>query len=472
MSTTALDLYDNAPLNRRFWFVFCSISLVLVFEFFDFYIVGFLLAVLGPQWHLTYGQSSIILLSAGLGSIFGAFVWGKRADVWGRKVMIAIGTMICAAGSGFFAIVPDGAWLTFASLRFVVGFGLGASVTPCITMAVELTPTRHRSFIPGLIVGFSVVGTLVASGTAAFLLSVLGWRGVSVLGLAPLVPGLMVWLLVPESVRWLISRGRTSEARAVVARQLNIPLELVPPAVAGSTVAAQPKPTLRELYSSDPARFWFTLVAGLCLSTAGYGVNLWGPTIIAMVLKISVKEVGHIFIYVACSGIIGKLIFSFLPHYIGRRPCGQIYGYGIFITLGLAGWFHASFLGSVSMFVVFLCIGAIFFDGGHSTTSPYAAEIFPVRLAAGGVGLLQGANGVGKILGPVSLALLAGTNNLITPKATSEAVVPGFLFLAGCGLCVGVAFTLYRKETRGRALALRDEVKQIPKSDGVRVSSR
>jgi ferredoxin len=46
------------------------------------------------------------------------------------------------------------------------------------------------------------------------------------------------------------------------------------------------------------------------------------------------------------------------------------------------------------------------------------------------------------------------------------------LFLAGCGLCVGVAFTLYRKETRGRALALRDEVKQIPKSDGVRVSSR
>ena len=373
--------------------------------------------------------------------------------------MIVIGTAICAAGSGFFAIVPDGAWLTFASLRFVVGFGLGASVTPCITMAVELTPTRHRSYIPGLVVAFSVVGTLVASGTAAFILSVLGWRGVSILGLAPLIPGLLVCLLIPESVRWLISRGRTAEARAVVARQLNIPLEQVPPAVAGNTVV-QPKPTLRELYTSDHARFWFTIVAGLCLSTAGYGVNLWGPTIIAMVLKVSVKQVGHLFIYVACSGIIGKLIFSFLPHYIGRRLCGQIYGCGIFITLGLAGWFHASFVGPVSMFVVFLCLGAIFFDGGHSTTSPYAAEIFPVRLAAGGVGLLQGANGVGKILGPLSLALLAGTNNLMTPKATAEAVLPAFLFLAGCGLCVGVAFTLYRKETRGKALAFRDEAKQ------------
>lgn len=470
MSTTALDLYDNAPLNRRFWFAFCVISLVFVFEFFDFYIVGFLVAVLGPQWHLTYGQSSIILLSAGLGSIIGAFAWGNRADVWGRKAMIAIGTVICAAGSGFMAIVPERAWLTFALLRFVVGFGLGAAVTPSITMAVELTPTRHRTFMPGLMIVFATVGTLVASATAASLLSFLGWRGVAALGMAPLVPGLMACFLVPESLRWLVSRGRTSEARAVVARQLNLPLEQVP-LVAAENAAVQPKPTLRELYS-DPARFWFTFVVGLCLSTAGYGVYLWGPTIVAMLLKVSVKEVGHIFMYVACSGIFGKVVLSILPHYIGRRPCGLIYGYGIFITLGLAGWFHASFYGSVSLFVVFLCVGAIFFDGGHSTTSPYAAEIFPVRLAAGGVGLLQGANGIGKILGPLSLALIAGTGNLVAPKATAEAVFPAFLFLAGCGLCVGIAFTLYRVETRGRALALRDEVKQTAKREGAQAGSR
>ena len=65
-----------------------------------------------------------------------------------------------------------------------------------------------------------------------------------------------------------------------------------------------------------------------------------------------------------------------------------------------------------------------------------------MRLSARGVGLAQAANGVGKIAGPLCLALIAGASNLITPKATIEAVTPAFLFLAGCGLAIGLAFSL------------------------------
>jgi MFS transporter, putative metabolite:H+ symporter len=90
--------------------------MVFVAEFFDLYIVGFLVAVLGPQWHLTYGQSAIILLSAGVGSMVGAFLCGHLSDAWGRKPMIAIGTLFCAAGSGFIALIPDGGWVAFAFL--------------------------------------------------------------------------------------------------------------------------------------------------------------------------------------------------------------------------------------------------------------------------------------------------------------------------------------------------------------------
>jgi MFS transporter, putative metabolite:H+ symporter len=193
------------------------------------------------------------------------------------------------------------------------------------------------------------------------------------------------------------------------------------------------------------------------ISTANYGVYLWGPTIVALLLKIPVKGAAHIFIFVALTGITGKIFFSFLPQWLGRRRCGQLAGLGIAATLGLAGVFREAFLGPIPLFVVLLAAGALFFDGGYSNLAPYTAEIFPVKLAARAVGLGQAANGAGKIAGPLSLALIAGADNLVAPQATADAVMPAFLFLAGCGLAVAIAFTLVPIETHGKPLRLGDE---------------
>jgi putative MFS transporter len=68
--------------------------------------------------------------------------------------------------------------------------------------------------------------------------------------------------------------------------------------------------------------------------------------------------------------------------------------------------------------------------------------VFPVELLGRGTGLVQACNGIGKILGPLVLAVIAGAGNLVTPKATSEAILPAFLVLAGCAAAVGLCFTL------------------------------
>ena len=96
---------------------------------------------------------------------------------------------------------------------------------------------------------------------------------------------------------------------------------------------------LRELYS-DPARFWFTVIAWMGMSTANYGVYLWGPSIVAMLLSVSVAEAAHWFVWVAAAGIAGKVVFSFLPLWIGRRRSGEFSGYGIFAMLAMAGILH------------------------------------------------------------------------------------------------------------------------------------
>ena len=64
-SDELLALFDTAKLNARYWAIFVIMSAIIVLEFFDFGIVAFLLAVVGPEWHLTYGQSATILYSGG-----------------------------------------------------------------------------------------------------------------------------------------------------------------------------------------------------------------------------------------------------------------------------------------------------------------------------------------------------------------------------------------------------------------------
>ncbi|HLM10745.1 MAG TPA: MFS transporter [Reyranella sp.] len=446
-------IYDKAPLTPRYWASMTLVVLTGVFDFFDFYIVGFLVAVLGPQWNLTFGQSSVILLSAGVGAIVGSLAWGALSDRWGRKTLLVVGVTLCAVSAGSVSLIPDGAWEVFAALRFLVGFGVGAAASIGVPLIVEYTPTRHRTIIASAAVIPVSLGVLAASLTAATLVNEIGWRGLAMLGFLPLVPALLIALIVPESVRWLVMRGRDAEARAIVARTLDVRPDSLPRTAAIASAASAPATGFADLLA-QPRLFWLTIVVWFGASTANYGVFLWGPTIVALLYGVPLREAAQLFVVVSLTGLLGRAIFSLLPQWLGRRRCGEIMGYGIAVSLGAAGLFFDRTILGYPAFVVLLIPAALFFDGGFSNIAPYSAEIFPVRLSARGVGLAQAANGIGKIAGPLCLALIAGASNLISPKATMDAVTPAFLFLAGCGLAIGLAFTLLGVETHGKPLTL------------------
>jgi MFS transporter, putative metabolite:H+ symporter len=181
-SEDLLALFDAEPLNSRYWAIFALMSAVFVFDFFDFLVVGYLLAAVASEWHLTYGQSATILYSGGVGAILGAVVFGAFADAWGRKPQMVIGTFICALSSGLIAFIPEGDWLLFAILRFFVGVGLTAAVTPSLTVVVELTPTRHRTIATSFYVVFASAGGFLAPAISAAIMGPYGWRRVAMLG--------------------------------------------------------------------------------------------------------------------------------------------------------------------------------------------------------------------------------------------------------------------------------------------------
>ena len=450
-SEDLLALFDSAPLNRRYWLAFAILSAITVLEFFDFSIVAFLLAVVGPQWHLTYGQSALILYSGGVGSIVGALVFGGLSDASGRKAQMIIGTFICGIGAALIGFVPDGAWQLFALLRFVVGVGLTAAVVPALTIVVELTPTRHRTMVTSFYVVFATAGGFLASITSAALLAAIGWRGMAMLGISVAVVGVLAAFFVPESVRWLTAKGRFAEARAKVAEHLGLPLQSVPlPTV---MPAAVPRGRLSELFE-QPRQFCETLLIWGGAATAAYGIYLWGPTVVALLLKVPVPQAAKYFIYVTGAGIFGKIVVSFLAPVIGRRALGIIWGFGGVVALAAAGFYGSAFVGGVPLIVVFLAASAFCIDGSFSNLAPYTVESYGVRLGARASGLGQTANGVGKILGPLSLALIAGTSNFVSPKATEGALFGSFLVLAFGMALVGLSFALLGRETHGRAMSL------------------
>ena len=448
-SDDLLTWLDARPLTSRYWKVVTGLGVVAALDYFDFYVVGFLMAYLSPVWGLTYGQSGIILLSAGLGSIVGAIVFGGFADRFGRRFPMLFGAILCGLCSLGLATLPDGAWELFALLRFGVGLGLAAAITATTALIVEHTPTRRRTLIGSLVVVFTSGGPLIASLTMSNLITSIGWRGVAALGAAPMLVAPIVVLMVPESTRWLVSRGRTRQARESAIRMAGCGRDQLPAEVILPPAPAAPR--LAELFAYRRA-FWLTFLIWLGASTANYGIYLWGPTILAIQLDLSVQEAAGNFAYVAAAGILGKILFSLLPQRFGRVIAGLIGGYGLTVILALIAFWHDEILFGVPVFLILLIFGALFFDGIFANQAPYSAEVFPVPLAARGVGLAQASNGIGKILGPLSLALLAGTENFVAPQATADVMLPGFLFLSGMALLVALSFTFLGIETHRKPL--------------------
>jgi putative MFS transporter len=446
-----LDAIDDARLTPRYWSMATAVALGAMLEFFDFFLIGFVVSIVARPWHLTFGQGAVILLSAGIGAIAGSFLWGWLGDHYGRKPALIAGILTFSLGTGVMILTPPGAWVFLSAFRFVVGAGVGGLATVANPLVVEFTPTRLRTSLSGFIAsGLVPLGTLLAAALAAAVAPSVGWRGLFAIGLAPALLAIWVAVSVPESPRWLLSRGRAAEARRAVAWMLNVPEGSLP--LAAPSTPSPERAGYAQLYRYRRS-FWITVLAWFGATTAVYGINLWGPTILTLLLKTPPSRAAFLFVFVSLGGFVGRILFSLvLPQRIGRRACGWLMGLGAAVLLAVAGLAHSVFVGGVSFFWLALIASLVFADGGFANLAPYSPEIFPAHLRAHGMGLAEVANGVGKIFGPMGLAIIAGSGNLVAPQATLDAILPGFLFLSAASLLVMVSFLAIPVESRGRTL--------------------
>jgi putative MFS transporter len=420
-------------------------------EFFDFFLIGYVMAFLAGPWKLTFGQSAVILLSSGFGAMFGAAFYGWLADKIGRRKVFLTTVINFSVATGILAFTPEKAWLFLSVFRFLIGFGVGGLYCVDLPLVQEFVPASKRGMVSGLVTASVPVGTLLVSALGAFATPYVGWRGLFAVGLLPGLLTLLIRVWVPESPRWLIQQGRMEEARKSLAWALEVDPETLP--LTAPEVQAQPRTRFMDIFKY-PRSLAVSWITNLGAQTGYYGFQLWAPTLLVQLLGVSPARAAFLMISVNLGGLFGRIGLSYLSDAIGRRGSGAIASFGAAILLLVAAVYHDVYLGGISLFWMVLIVYNAFGDGGFAVVGPYAAEVWPASLRATGMGAAYGFGGIGKVIGPWGLALIVGSSNMITPKASVAALLPAYAYLAAWFALAGIAYLVVGFETKGRSLEM------------------
>ena len=168
-------------------------------EFFDYFLIGFVLAFLIGPWKLTFGQSATVLMSSGIGAIIGAYAWGWLADRIGRRVVF-IGTVLnFSIATGLLYFTPDNGWIYLACMRFFVGTGVGGLYCVDLPLVQEFMPSSKRGWVGGIVTCVIPLGV----GLGAVLGAFMGndqWRLLFAIGVLPAVLVLLVRSTIPHPI--------------------------------------------------------------------------------------------------------------------------------------------------------------------------------------------------------------------------------------------------------------------------------
>lgn len=217
---------DNARFTRFHWLIMGLCALLLIFDGYDLFIYGVVLPVIMEEWGLTPLEAGALGSYALFGMMFGALMFGTLADYIGRKKGIIICFMLFSAATVLngFASTPT----EFGIFRFLAGLGCGGLMPNVVALMNEYAPKKLRSTLVALMFSGYSLGGMCAAGLGIYLLPNFGWQVMFFAAAVPLALLPLIVLYLPESVGFLVRKGRTDEARALLQRvqpELDLPAE-------------------------------------------------------------------------------------------------------------------------------------------------------------------------------------------------------------------------------------------------------
>jgi putative MFS transporter len=396
-------LADSARLNAAHWRLISVLVIALTVDVLKPATLGFVMPGMTAEYGISSQKAGVLALVALTGTTAGSVIWGRLADICGRRAAILlsalmfVGTAICGA-------MPRFEWNLV--MCFLMGASAGGLLPITFTLLAETVPASHRGW---LLVALGGVGTsagyLLAASAAALLVPSYGWRALWLLGLPT---GLLIVLLsryIPKSPRYLANVGLAQQAEAVLLRFV------------GKSAAKQPgtnqsSPMLLTIMDVPPSeRGMRTLLRGkharitrgllMCGTAWGlvnFGFLLWLPTNLAK-MGMDASAANALLARSALLALPGILVVIWL--YQRWSSLGTLVLFiglmaAALLAFGALGWLHVRAPSAITLVTAMLLICA---SGVIATLVPYAAEIYPVHLRGTGSGLVAASSKLGGILG-------------------------------------------------------------------------
>ena len=421
---------DRLPFNAAHRKLLVASGIGWAFDAMDVGLVSFVVAAIAadPHFNLNATEKSWVLSVGFVGMAIGAALGGYFADRVGRKTVFTATLVIFGLANAGMAC----SWTLVALLiaRFIIGLGLGAELPVASTLVSEFSPTRHRGRMTVLLESFWAVGWIIAAAIGAFVIPNTGdwgWRWALLIGALPLLYAVVTRAHIPESVRFLESKGREDEAEQAV-RYFEQASGVAPVA----SPKAEPLPAIRtrELfghqYLARTVAIWLTW---FFVNFSYYGAFTWMPSLLADQFGSLTSSFGYTLI-ISLAQLPGYFLSAWLVEIWGRRRT-----LSVFLAVSAVAAFAFSQAGSVAAVIGFGMLLSASNLGAWGVLYAVTPEIYPTRLRGAASGAAAAVGRVAAIIAPLLVPwflTLSGGNK------TVAFVIFAVAFVLGCiaALCL------------------------------------
>jgi len=413
----------------------------VMFDAADFALFGAALPPIAREFGLGPAQSGLLATVGLIGAFAGALFWGTVSDYVGRRTSFSATIGIFAVFTGLVAASWNIASL--AVFRFLSNFGLGGEVPVTATLGAEFSPSRIRGAMAGNLLTAFPVGLIVAAVLSLSILPTFGWRALFAVGVVPAILLFFVRRYMPESVRYLLSKGRVREAEQTVAHIETEALgrqrtagELQSMPQVRPELAVKTGVTVLELFTEGRAlRTVLIWIVSFGFFWSSNGILFMLPTILTQQGIPLTRAIAYQLVQ-AIGGVLGYTACSFLIDRYGRRPV-------LFLYYFVGAFFHLWFAMSTGLttFAAAFFVGWVN-PGVYGSTGVYVGELHPTHIRATAVGWFFGIGRIGSFLVPTMVGLMIAYG---WGKYTLYMFALSFLIASVALILIGI-------ETKGRVL--------------------